>query len=481
MNEQHFSDTGVLDSDHGSFSGARLGTAVSLNEEDVRPVDGEGMLIQTQIERILHSEELRGCENLRRLLKFLADRSACGQADELKEYIVAIDGLGKPSSYDPRKNSTVRIQVGRLRQKLADYYRTEGQRDPVVIDVPKGRFKLKFAYRNGVHPEHAGFEQAASAHELHSSDRDQPTQPEHRNWRFGVALAAAVVLGIAIGAAFHWVKPAMAKATVLSYPAGWDADMEALWQPFVATKRPLVVAIEDPLFVELNGNPGVYLRDKTLNDWHSVESSATMAAVKHATRSSGIHPSRYYTAYGEVEASFLVARLLGPRVQNLTVVKTSNLSLQQLADNNVLFIGVQNLFFTEQTQAAPIDVPLQQVPEGIRNLHPRPGEPALFVDQYSTAPSEEGVAYALITHFPGPMSGNDVESFTSFRSAGYVAAVKAFTNPEFVKPLVARLKQSCGGHMPAYYQILLKVKFKDDVPTEITFVLARELHDHGES
>ena len=240
------------------------------------------------------------------------------------------------------------------------------------------------------------------------------------------------------------------------------------------------MAIEDPLFVELNGNPGVYFCDKELNDWNAITASPTMA-VKRATKSSEIHPSHYYTAYGEVEASFLVAKLLGPHVQNLTVVKTSNLSLQQLADNNVVFIGVQNLFFTERTQAVPIDVPLKQVPEGIRNLHPRPGEPALFADQYSTAPSEEGVAYALITHFPGPMAGNDVESFTSFRSAGSVAAVKAFTNPDFVRPFVAELKQACGGHMLLYYQIVQKVKFKDDVPTEINFVLARELRFHGES
>jgi hypothetical protein len=44
-----------------------------------------------------------------------------------------------------------------------------------------------------------------------------------------------------------------------------------------------------------------------------------------------------------------------------------------------------------------------------------------------------------------------------------------------------KLKQACGGHMPLYYQIVLKVKFKDEVPTEINFVLARELHFHGES
>lgn len=483
MSEQRIVDKDRLDAEPAGFHGTHVDSADPLSISFTRTASTNDALILDQVERILHSDELRGCQALRKLLRFLVDKSVCGEADELKEYIVAIDGLGKPSSYDPRKNSTVRIQVGRLRQKLADYYRAEGQRDPVVIDVPKGRFKLKFEYRNGVAPKSGLLRAPARGPVLAESDQELEHRREqkHRAWRFWAAIAASMIVGITIGASFYLVKPTKAKATAVAYAAGWDADMEALWQPFVATRKPLIVAIEDPLFVELNGNPGVYFRDKQLNDWNAVMASSTMAAVKHATRSSDIHPSRYYTAYGEVEASFLVAKLLGPRVQNLTVVKTSNLSLQQLADNNVLFVGVQNLFFTEQTQAAPIDAPLQQVPEGIRNLHPAANEPALFADQYSTAPSEEGVAYALITHFPGPMGGNDVESFTSFRSAGYVAAVKAFTNPEFVKPLVTRLKQACGGHMPAYYQIVLRVKFKDDVPTEITFVMARELHLRGES
>jgi hypothetical protein len=481
MSEQNIADEISIDSHYTSLNGTHAGSGVPINKRYADPSLEDDPLILDQVERILHSDELRGCEALRRLLRFLADKSVCGQADELKEYIVAIDGLGKPSSYDPRRNSTVRIQVGRLRQKLADYYRTEGQRDPVLIDLPKGRFKLKFEYRNGALPKSERL-YAPAPSGVAVANEPEAEQGTHRatpDWRFLLSLVAAVVVGIAIGASSYWIRPNKAKAAAVAYPAGWDADMEALWRPFVSMKRPLVVAIEDPLFVELNGKPGVYFRDKALNNWNAITSSPTMEAVKRATRSSEIHPSRYYTAYGEVEASFLIAKLLGPRVQNLTVVKTSNLSLQQLADNNVLFVGVQNIFFTEQTQAAPIDVPLQQVPEGIRNLHPGPNEPALFADQYSTAPSEEGVAYALITHFPGPMGGNDVESFTSYRSAGYVAAVKAFTNPDFVKPLVARLKQSCGGHMPAYYQIVLRVKFKDDVPTEISFVLARELQSRG--
>src|ERR1700740_2729111 len=98
--------------------------------------------LQSQVDRILHSDELRTSEVLRRLLKFLAEKSVSGEADHLKEYAVAIDGLGKPHSYDPRHNSAVRIQVGRLRQKLAEYYRLEGREDTVLIDLPKGRFKL---------------------------------------------------------------------------------------------------------------------------------------------------------------------------------------------------------------------------------------------------------------------------------------------------------------------------------------------------
>src|SRR5260370_29778186 len=104
-------------------------------------------ILQSQIARILHSDELRSCEVLRRLLAYLAEKAASGEADQLKEYVIAIEGLGKPSSYDPQHNSAVRIQVGRLRQKLGEYYRTEGKDDEVIIDLPKGRFRLTCRHR----------------------------------------------------------------------------------------------------------------------------------------------------------------------------------------------------------------------------------------------------------------------------------------------------------------------------------------------
>src|SRR5271156_663468 len=103
--------------------------------------------LQTQIQRILQSKAFRTSEVQRNLLAYLADKSIHGSADSLKEYTVGLDVFGKPASYDPRQESTVRMHVGRLRQKLVEFYRTEGVDDPIIVDLPKGGFKVTFEPR----------------------------------------------------------------------------------------------------------------------------------------------------------------------------------------------------------------------------------------------------------------------------------------------------------------------------------------------
>jgi len=96
-----------------------------------------GEEVLAEVERVLDSNTFRNSDALRRLLKFLAERMLAGDADQLKEYTVGIDALGKPPTYDPRHDSTVRIQVGRLRLKLADYYNKEAENSRLIIDLPR--------------------------------------------------------------------------------------------------------------------------------------------------------------------------------------------------------------------------------------------------------------------------------------------------------------------------------------------------------
>jgi hypothetical protein len=102
---------------------------------------------QVQIQRIVSSKTFKTSEVHRNLMAYLAEKSLLGEAQNLKEYTVGLDVFGKPSTYDPRQESVVRMHVGRLRQKLTEYYRTEGVQDPVLVDLPKGGFALTFAPR----------------------------------------------------------------------------------------------------------------------------------------------------------------------------------------------------------------------------------------------------------------------------------------------------------------------------------------------
>src|SRR5437762_13416999 len=90
-----------------------------------------------QIQRIVASKAFKTSEVHRNLFNYLADKSLAGEAQNLKEYTVGLDVFGKPASYDPRQESVVRMHVGRLRQKLAEYYRIERGGGPIVGALPK--------------------------------------------------------------------------------------------------------------------------------------------------------------------------------------------------------------------------------------------------------------------------------------------------------------------------------------------------------
>src|SRR5579875_1379446 len=268
-------------------------------------------LLKEQVDRIVRSEEFRSAEVLRRLLQYLAEKVSSGEADKLKEYVVAIEGLGKPSSYDPQHNSAVRIQVGRLRQKLAEYYRNEGINDPLYLDLPKGRFRLVCETRKAQPDIQVPLESPPPMSPARMIGAVAP--PAQRRQTIAWMIAAVALLSAAMGFGAHSLLGKAASGGAAAASVQWTPEIETLWSSFVNSKRPLLVLTEDPLFVELHSTPGVYYRDRSMNKWSDIEHSQTMQSLSKTLNSSGMQPSRYYTAFGEVQAAFQLGRLLGPR------------------------------------------------------------------------------------------------------------------------------------------------------------------------
>jgi predicted ATPase len=100
--------------------------------------------VLAQVTRILASGTFDSAPTLRRFLEYVVTHALEGHPDHLKEYSLGVDVFGRGTSFDPRVDTIVRVQARRLRSKLQEYYDTEGRADPVVIEVPKGRYVPSF-------------------------------------------------------------------------------------------------------------------------------------------------------------------------------------------------------------------------------------------------------------------------------------------------------------------------------------------------
>jgi len=414
-----------------------------------------------QVERILRSETLRASGVLQRLLRYLADKAFSGEADQLKEYTIGIDAFGKPPSYDPRQDAIVRLQVGRLRQKLGEYYRTEGKDDPVVLDLPKGRFKLKWEVRPA--------ETETAVSRVIAVQQHKP-EATHLWRRVALALGFASLI-LASWSAYSATQLWRIRHSSPGSPA-WTSDLEQLWRPFLVSNRPLIVAIADPLFIGLQGTD-VYFRKISLRRPEDAARSPEVSALQKLLGNPSIQPTFNFTPTGEMISSFLVAKLLGTRRQDISLARSSQVPLQELAANNVILIGPE-VVFNQKLPGMQFEPALDQVPAGIRNLQPRSGEPSLFADKPAGAEPNDGEVYALISHAPGPLGNTNIQSFTSNRTWGRAGAIQAFTDPLLARTLVNKLRRP-SGEIPRYYQVVLRVKFRDGVPTDIAYVLHRDL------
>src|SRR5467141_450701 len=142
-----------------------------------------------QIEKLINSHSLRGSESLCKLLRYLAEHSLDHPGVALKEYQIATEVLGRSGGFDPQNDSTVRVQAGRLRLKLAEYYSHEGPDDSVVVELPKGSYALTFHIRT----PSTGLTAVLSR----GNEGAQPftARPSNRAWAITVAALSVLLAG----------------------------------------------------------------------------------------------------------------------------------------------------------------------------------------------------------------------------------------------------------------------------------------------
>ncbi|WP_448204921.1 hypothetical protein [Azospirillum sp. sgz302134] len=183
-------------------------------------------LIDEALERVLASRGFRGSARKRRFLEFIVEQTLAGHADRIKAYTIAVDVFDRDASFDPLLDPVVRIQAGRIRHCLEQYYVTEGAEDPVRITIPKGSYVPHFDLLR--HPSSDALPASAGAvlpalvrvagpgaEDPASPASPAPSEPPARGWGLRavkppikalIGLTAGAVLLLLAALTFHLVR-----------------------------------------------------------------------------------------------------------------------------------------------------------------------------------------------------------------------------------------------------------------------------------
>jgi len=107
----------------------------------------EAARVRAQLSRILTSATFTDAGRASSFLRFIVEHALDGRPSEIKESVIAVEVLGRSTSFDSKTDPIVRVEAGRLRDRLREYYDRHGPADDVLISVPKGGYVPEFSER----------------------------------------------------------------------------------------------------------------------------------------------------------------------------------------------------------------------------------------------------------------------------------------------------------------------------------------------
>jgi hypothetical protein len=399
-----------------------------------------------QVEKLTNSHSLKGSESLCKLLRYLAEHSLDHPGVALKEYQIATEVLGRSAAFDPQSDSTVRVQAGRLRVKLADYYTHEGNSDSILVELPKGSYALSFHVRTPPpRDEYAGPVGVAAP--------AMPVEVPKRGNRAAVAILF-ILLAVSLAAvgilAVRGRRPAVLHETVPGvYQVFWSRFISGPQQPWVVFSN-----------ANFAGRP-----ETGMHYFNPVSDSK--AAVLD-----------YYTGVGEVLAVHQLDRVFELLNHQLRVKRGSLFSLDDAKNNDLIFVGspAENLTLLEIQGTQ--EFVFQRVASGPRkgdlgvlNVHRQPGEP----EMYLATPSQQqaGEDFAVVGLVPGMDPARSVLILAGTTTMGTQAAAEYVCREDSLAELLQRLGVSKPGELRPF-EALLRVKVTRGVPVRTELMGVRQ-------
>jgi hypothetical protein len=398
-----------------------------------------------QIEKLAASYTLHGSESLCKLLRYLAKHALDHPGTSIKEYQIATEVFGRSHDFDPQLDSMVRVQAGRLRGKLADYYSVNGSHDPIVVELPRGTYVLAFHHRTP----------AERQHNSHGA-QERPAASADRKWLATTVALSVLLLMAAVAVTGLLLSRSSAQAGSNREGALAPAAFRVFWNGFASGQEEPWVIFSNAAFV---GRPETGMR------------------YYDGSRDKGSFILDHYTGVGEVLAIHELDRVFGSLHRQIRLKRGSLFSLDDAKNNNLIFIGSPSENLTLLEIPGTQEFVFQRSAAGARkgdqvivNRHPQPGEAREYFATPGNVPLTED--YAVIGLVRGLSAGQSVLILAGTTTLGTQAAVEYVCRQSSVEELLLRLPVSQEGQLKPF-EAVIRVKVTRGVPVGTELVALR--------
>jgi hypothetical protein len=432
-------------------------------------------LCHDQVQRIANSKTFHSAPTLQQLFRFLAAKALEEHPDEIKEYTIGVEALGRRPDFDPKTDPIVRVQVYRLRQKLKEYYDLEGSQDSIFVGIPKGHYLPKF-------------EPISSAvTDLHATPEGQPrletvsrTEGSRKsNSRFSRSAAIiAILFTIAGFAAGFWTDHHRHRGQQ-ELRQGQDLDRsadpaKAFWATFIKEDPAPIIAYADAIFL-LDGSTDLFRYRHGASDDrgarvdpHLARQYASNPAL--VAKAGPLYFDNGYTGTGDVVAVATLISLFTQMGAKPTVQSSYDITTNDLKQHNVILLGssFQNVAVAQlPTRGDFVYVESDSLHDlwsgRIVNTHPQANEQVNYRTERDPETGTLKADYALVSFQPGIVPGRHIVNLGGLDTKGMEGAVLFATSRSGVEELSKSLSEinqaKAQDKIPAF-QALLRVNLE---------------------
>lgn len=408
------------------------------------------------LDAVLASRSFERSDQLRKFLAYICEMEMAGRGQEITEYTIGVEALGRPRDFSPNDDSVVRNRAYMLRKKLEEYYGDESPAAALRIELPRGSYIPRFVPANnlGAVPPAPGIESARET-PLRPIMRAAPPQP--RRWIY-ITLAATLI-GVLVGSAAVWMT-IRGRIVPIAPP-----EMQAAWRGILQPGGKVLISIATPAQGYIREfpppgpqTPNYHQVDPAIAQWYRRQHPGTppetllfqVPTFNSPLWGDAVGAMRIVgmlRGFG-VESDFLAERLVTPPVfRNRNAVMFGNPEYSATIKRLIARLPLQLTVDPSTKEHEVCEV------NGQGKIIRR------FVPVRDPRNSELTEVFGLITSLPAEGDSDQHARyllFSGISSAGTEAAALYFSSPSHLKDLAKRLHLKSNDPWPNKLQVLIR-------------------------